>query len=454
MRAKPLFVWAGIAGLALLAAGCARDTDSLRPAPPNDDPIVFDDTFGDGVDYQAFLGSKVDAVDIDPSTAAVGLASLRVTVPAPGNADGTYAGGAFTVNLARTLVGYNALTFWAKASKASVLDVAGFGNDNTGTSLYEASLPDIPLTTDWTKFTIPIPVPGKLSSERGLFYMAEGPEGDEGHQVWFDQVQFAVVNTIANPRPRMSPQNLTLVVGQTVVPRGTRTIFEVNGQDLTILHSPDYFTFQSDDESVVSVVNGVPRVVGGGSAVLTARLDAVDAVGQVNVTAIAPPGSAAPTPGLPAGDVISLFSGAYTNRTVDTWSATWDAADVLDLDVQGNAIKAYTNLVFAGIEFTSQPIDASAMTRFHMDLWIPEGQVFRIKLVDFGNNGIFGGGDDSEHELTVDSGFDPPLVPGSWVQLDIPLSDFTNLKGTANLAQLIVSGDSGTAFLDNIYFHK
>ena len=42
-----------LAGLALLSGCSDRDLDDLAPAPANDDPVVFDDGFGAGVDYQA-----------------------------------------------------------------------------------------------------------------------------------------------------------------------------------------------------------------------------------------------------------------------------------------------------------------------------------------------------------------------------------------------------------------
>ncbi len=166
----------------------------------------------------------------------------------------------------------------------------------------------------------------------------------------------------------------------------------------------------------------------------------------------------APTPTVPAADVISLFSNAYTDVPVDTWSAVWDQADVADVQVVGDDVKLYTNLVFAGIEFTSQTIDATAMTHFHMDIWTPDPTaapaVFRIKLVDFGADGAFGGGDDVEHELTLDDNSTPPLATGSWVSIDVPLSDFTSLTTRAHLAQLIISGDPNTVYVDNVYFHR
>ena len=56
---------AALALAALLAGGCASHDGVLQPVPPNTDPVVFVDDFGASVDYQAFLGSKVDAVSLD-----------------------------------------------------------------------------------------------------------------------------------------------------------------------------------------------------------------------------------------------------------------------------------------------------------------------------------------------------------------------------------------------------
>jgi hypothetical protein len=169
----------------------------------------------------------------------------------------------------------------------------------------------------------------------------------------------------------------------------------------------------------------------------------------------APP-TAAPTPTVPAGNVISLFSNAYPNAPVDTWSAVWDQADVSDVQVGGNDVKKYSNMVFAGIEFTSQPVDATAMTTFHMDLWTPDATAlpanFRIKLVDFGPNGTFDGGDDSEHEITIDATSTPPLATGAWVGIDVPLAAFTGLRERAHLAQIVLVGALQTVFIDNVYF--
>jgi hypothetical protein len=179
-------------------------------------------------------------------------------------------------------------------------------------------------------------------------------------------------------------------------------------------------------------------------------------VPEGNLTPPAVPTVAAPTPTEDQADVISLFSNAYSNVTVDTWSASWDMADVADIQIAGNDTKLYTNLTFAGIEFTSQTINANAMTHFHMDIWTPDPTalpaVFKIKLVDFGADGVWSGGDDVEHELTFNASSTPPLVSESWISYDIPLADFTNLVTREHLAQLIISGDPNTVYVDNVYF--
>jgi hypothetical protein len=170
------------------------------------------------------------------------------------------------------------------------------------------------------------------------------------------------------------------------------------------------------------------------------------------------PSVPAPTPDRSSDYVISVFSDAYTDVTVDTWSAPWDQADVEDAVIEGDTMKKYTNLTFAGIEFTSQTIDAESMTHLHFDIWTPDATddpaAFRLKLVDFGADGAFGGGDDTEHEVSLTSNSDPALSTGRWVGYDLSLSDMTNLAARGHLAQLIISGDPNTVFLDNVYFFE
>ena len=164
------------------------------------------------------------------------------------------------------------------------------------------------------------------------------------------------------------------------------------------------------------------------------------------------PSAAAPTPTHPAASVISLFSGAYTNVNVDTWKTEWSVATYEEVTVAGNAAKKYSALNYVGIETGSAPINATAMTHLHLDVWSPDITNFGIKLVDFGANGVYGGGDDVEHQLNFAS-----PAKGTWVSYNIPLSNFTNLTTRGHLAQYILVGQpsgASTIWVDNFYFYK
>jgi hypothetical protein len=164
------------------------------------------------------------------------------------------------------------------------------------------------------------------------------------------------------------------------------------------------------------------------------------------------PTTAAPTPTQPSADVISMFSNAYTNKPVNTWRTDWSAATLTDVQIAGNDTKKYTSLDFVGIETVgANVIDVSDMLYFHIDVWTPNVNSMSIKLVDFGADGNFGGGDDKEHQVTL-----TPTKNG-WNTFDVPMSDFTGLTSREHIAQLIFSctpAGQGTLFLDNIFYHK
>jgi hypothetical protein len=448
-----LFATAALAALG--AAGCSHDTGSLQPWPLDTDPIVFEDQFTGKVEFYAFGNSQLDALSVQTAEQYDGSTCLRIRVPAPG---GKYAGGAFVARQERDLSGYTALTFWAKASRPVTVLKLGFGNDNAGNLKYEASVSGIQLTTTYKKIAIPIPLPAKLRAERGLFFFSAEPQGDSGYDIYVDEVKFENLPTITNPRPVMTTRTLNTFAGAVSDVLGTRVTFSVEGADLLVSHMPAYFTYASSDSSVATVDDGVIRVIGVGSATISAQLDTMTVAGAVTVNAGEFTPGLAPTPTVPAGNVISIFSNAYANRYVDKWSADWDEADVTDLQIYDNDMKLYTNLIFAAIEFTSQTIDATAMGYFHMDIWIPTGTLFKVKLVDFGPDGAYNPpgsvSDDQESQIAFTPVSTPPLVAGTWIGLEAPLSSFTALTTRAHLAQIVIEGNPGSVYVDNIYFHK
>ncbi len=161
---------------------------------------------------------------------------------------------------------------------------------------------------------------------------------------------------------------------------------------------------------------------------------------------------AAPTPTLPSANVISLFSNAYANVPVDTWRTSWSQATFADLLIAGNATKEYSNLDFVGIETVNNQINATNMNFVHIDVWSENFTAFSFKLVDFGANAAFAGGDDTEHQVN----YTTPLK-NQWISYDIPLSSFTGLTNRQHLAQYILVGKpQGTSkiYIDNFYFHN
>ena len=164
------------------------------------------------------------------------------------------------------------------------------------------------------------------------------------------------------------------------------------------------------------------------------------------------PTTAAPTPTRPSTDVISMFSNAYTNKTVNTWRTDWSVATLTDLQIAGNDTKKYSSLDYAGIETVgANVLDIRTMLYFHFDVWTPNITSFGVKIVDFGADGAYQGGDDKEHQVLL-----TPTKNG-WNSFDIPLSDFTGLTTKEHIAQLIFNGTpagSSTLFVDNVYYHK
>jgi len=241
--------------------------------------------------------------------------------------------------------------------------------------------------------------------------------------------------TVAGFLPSILNYEVELAAGTTEVPAVTAT---------------------ANDPEAEYVINDAQELPGTTSVIVTAEDGLTVLTYNVNFTlADAVPEICAPLPDVPAEYVISLYSNEYENVTIDTWSAPWDQADLEDIQIAGNDTKLYTNLIFAGIEFTSQTINASEMTHFHMDIWTPDDtsapSVFNVKLVDFGADGAWGGGDDVEHELVFDENVMNSEV---WVSLDIPLTDFAGLVTNEHLAQLIISGTPNTLYMDNVYFYN
>jgi hypothetical protein len=452
----------------IVTLGCERQEVPLPAATYSNSARVWDDGFAGGgdMDWHAYADAKLTAFEVDENESysnLPGSSSMRLNVPYSGDPDGGYAGGIIRDMDGRNLSEYNAVTFYAKGSRTGMMDAVGFGQDFLGDKY--AAITSIGLNTTWQKYVIPIPDPSLLTQEKGLFAIAEGPEDGQGYSIWIDQVKYEKLETIVRPRCAiMGGEDVTqktFIGSRSELSDLTYTVNLPNSVDQVVTTSPYYFTFQSSDTTVAKVAeSGAIQVVGQGTAVITAKIGALEASGSLTLESLGE-FTAAPVPDRPEDDVISIFSDAYTNAPVEYYNGFWAPFQTTlggaDIVINDDHVIRYTQLNFVGTQFSQPTVDASEKTHFHIDIQVEEDMqtddFLRITLNDFGPDGSFEGDDNSGGSVTFKS---PVLKTGEWVSLDIPLSDFTGLTSTANMAQIVLASE-GTIFsilVDNMYFYK
>ena len=419
--------------------------------------VVFADDYGTGVSFAPFGGST-NAVSVDTAEFAAGSASLRIDVPSGG-----YTGGALVAGRPPSLVDFNAVTFWAKASRPATLNTIGMGNDSADNDL-QTEERNVALGTEWAKYTLPIVAADRLTAVAGLFHFAEG--SDEGaYTIWLDEISYETLDTVGAATGAFGTAALDLTVGQTARANGLVATVDVAGTPVTIYPTAPYFDWTSSNTATATVdSSGLATATGVGSATITATLAGGAVGGSLTISVVDGPATGAPTPTTPAGDVIaSIYSGAYPAAPVDTFRTPWSSAVQTNETIAGDETLVYSSLDFVGLEFVgANAIDATDAEYVHFDIWTPNATGFGVKLVDFGANNAYDGGDDTQAQIDLSSTSTPPLTTRGWVSYDLPLSDFVTagLTNRAHLSQLIlvgrVDGVAGVAgaYIDNFYFYS
>ncbi|MCC6762921.1 MAG: T9SS type A sorting domain-containing protein [Chitinophagaceae bacterium] len=405
-------------------------------------PAVIDDDYAAGVSFVDFGGAtnslSFDAANARPGSA--GTKSLKIEVPAGG-----YTGGAMMSAANTNLSTYNAVTFWVKASKAVTLNVSGLGN-NGSSAAYQTELQNVAVTTAWVKVIIPIPDPAKLTATNGLFHFAEG--SDEGaYTLWIDDIMYENLSgVIGTPTAVMDNQNITKAVGGTFTATGVRATFPVNSVNKQLTLTAAYLSYTSNPTGRITFdATGTCTAATVGAATVTATLQGVAVTGSISVTvsgAASEPTTAADTPpARSSGDVISVYSHAYTNVTGINWNPNWSQSTIVsEVQVAGNATRKYANLNYQGFEFTPA-LNVSGMSKLHFDIWSPDCTQFQFFLISPGP---------VEVATTV-----VPTLSG-WKSVDVDLSGFSPVV-LSNVFQFKIVGTpfgTSTVWLDNIYFYK
>ena len=389
---------------------------------------------------------------------------MRFDVPNEGDRNGAYAGAIFRDdNGGRDLSKYDALTFWAKASKAATINDIGFGQD-FGQNKFQVSKRALRLTTNWVKYTIPIPDASKLKQEKGMFWYAEGPENGDGYSFWIDELQFEKLGTIAQPRPSiLNGDNISVntFIGVNINIADLNQTFNLGtGEDISISSAPGYFVFTSSNPSVASVSEtGVVEILSAGNTVITATLGGLEAKGSLTINSI---GSFvfAPTPTKDPNNVVSIFSDHYTNTPVDFFNGYWQpyqTTQSADFSILGDNFLNYTNFNFVGIQFANPTLNLTDKPNLHFNMYIPNSVPsnfdFLVTVVDFGPDRVNGGGDDTRQQLFVRKS--PSIVADSWITVEFSLAAMQN---KSNVGLIIFENINFSLlrnfYLDNIYFYK
>lgn len=171
---------------------------------------------------------------------------------------------------------------------------------------------------------------------------------------------------------------------------------------------------------------------------------------EFEVTAILQPVTSAPTPkARQEGDVISVYSNAYTNIEGSNYNPDWgqsgQGSSYAEYDLNGDTMLQYINLSYQGIDLGA-PVNAVPMEYLHIDVWTADVTSIDIFPLPAGVQ------PDQERFVTKE------LVPNEWNSIDIHLTEFTD-QGLVldNLAQFKFVGNpwaAGTVFIDNLYFYK
>lgn len=456
-----------VSAMAVVHSGCERELsdNAVLPSFPATADVFTDNFIGLGSNfYFPFADAKPDVFSVDMKEGYKSNASIRIDVPNNTDPTGTYAGAIFRIDgVGRNLTGFDALTFYVKASTGTKLGDVGYGIDYLGDK-YKVSVQNVNVGTGWSKVIIPIPDPSKLKNERGVFWFAAGTQGTNGsgYTLWFDDIKFEKLGTVGKPTSTIldgQTSNVKSFIGSSITITGLSNIYNlVTGQDVKVVSTSAYYDFKSSNPSVASVNDkGVVTVLETGTAEITATLNGVPAKGKLVIES---KGNlpAAPTPTQLQANVKSIFSDTYVNATESNFTPGFGGSTTVTevLTTSAGKVLQYSTNNYTGIMFVESPVDASTLGFLHIDAYVENAaSSIGIQIRDIGadrtiNTDVNTGnpiGDDKDLRTTL-SGFQS----GVWKSFDIPLNGAI-LNQKNNLGAIIVTG--GPSFiLDNIYFYK
>ncbi|WP_299061481.1 carbohydrate binding domain-containing protein [uncultured Polaribacter sp.] len=214
---------------------------------------------------------------------------------------------------------------------------------------------------------------------------------------------------------------------------------EVNATEPVSGNIGETISYQYKDAGDYSI-----KIVAKGAAIAT-----LEYIEEFTVTEILAPLEAAPNPkNRKAEDVVSIFSDAYTDVTLNELPTTWSSSGFEAVTIDNNNVWKLTNLDFVGMVTNyDSGIDVSSMEKLHIDYWVPNDATneLLVKIVN-----TVDGGEDVESLGTT--------VGGSWQSIDLDITGFDggDLANKNKITQILIDSDgiSDVVYIDNFYFYK
>ena len=176
------------------------------------------------------------------------------------------------------------------------------------------------------------------------------------------------------------------------------------------------------------------------------KLTIIVALLCASVMTFAAPSTAAPTPTVPADQVMSVFSDAYTAKAAWGFCEGWGQTTTLKNEKVGDDnYLLYENFNYLGWQ-TSAPYNCLNMEKLHIDVWADAAGQVNIYPI-YGGEGLTT--DDKKSKTLA-------LEAGKWNSFDLVLAtDFAGLDLSSIFQFKFADGGALKTFaVDNVYFYR
>ncbi len=289
--------------------------------------------------------------------------------------------------------------------------------------------------------SIDIPVTGITSDlTRAVQLMFNGGSGSPS-AIYVDNIYFYKSPATAGKDATLSALKVdgTSVSGFT--PNSESYLMPLLGGTTTV---PQITLATTADASASATITQATSIPGDASVVVTSQDGSIIKTYKISFYIGAPNVNAPTPPSRETSDVISIFSDVYNNIVGANYNPNWQQSGFNSADTEfqptgsGNAVLAYTNFSYQGIELNSEQ-DLTSMAFLHVDIWTVNGVIPSVIVISSG----------SEILNSI------PNSDGTWQSIDIPVASITaDITKAVQLKFIGGNGFSNDIYVDNLYFWK